>query len=101
MDILNSVINDDHILYYKRNIIDYVRQQFTEKINELPFLNKQVKIQELNTVLTKLGLSDMINDEQVQLKIGKTVDYVLKQSPAFIELYIIIKTLTRLGIIIF
>ena len=61
---------------------------FTEKINELPFLNKQIKIQELNTVLTKLGLSDMINDEQVQLKIGKTVDYVLKQSPAFIELYI-------------
>ena len=88
MDILNSVINDDHILYYKRNIIDYVRQQFTEKINELSFLNKEVKIQELNTVLTKLGLSDMINDEQVQLKIGKTVDYVLKQSPAFIELYI-------------
>ena len=88
MEIINTVIDDTNVEEYKRDIIGYVKWWFTEKIEELPFVNKEIKLQELESVLTKLGLSNLIRDERVQIQIGKTVDYVLLQSPAFIELYI-------------
>ena len=88
MEIINTVIDDTNVADYKRDIIGYVKRKFTEKIEELEFTNKATKLQELENVLTKLGLSDLIRVEHIQIQIGKTVDYVLLQSPAFIELYI-------------
>jgi hypothetical protein len=88
MAIINIVISDANIAQYKRDIIGYIKRKFTEKINELPFTDKLIKLQELETILIKLSASDLIHSERKRLQIGKTVDYVLLQSPVFIEFYI-------------
>ena len=69
------------------NITDYVRSQFVPLINRL-FSNSKQLIDQLNEVLEKLNLSKHSEEPQIINIIGKTVDFVLKQSDEFIEFYI-------------
>jgi uncharacterized protein YjbI with pentapeptide repeats len=89
--ILDQTINDANVAAYQANIIDYALHIFLSKIDEI-FIerndNKEKIKRELTEVLEKFGLSALASDEKVKLQIGKTIDYVSQQSPAFIKLYL-------------
>ena len=69
------------------NITDYVRSKFVPLINRL-FSNSKQSIDQLNAVLEKLNSDEYSREPKNIYIIGKTVDFVLKQSDEFIEFYI-------------
>ena len=78
-----SIINQPHLPY--GNIYNYIKENFKEQINQHFSDNKDAKLNELTTVLTKI--SGRIPEEDKDL-IGKTIDFAFSQDENFIKEYI-------------
>jgi uncharacterized protein YjbI with pentapeptide repeats len=76
MEILDKLVDDSLINVYKTDIIEFVRNALTERINVL-FANKAEMIEMLNAILDKLRPTELIQNESVRIQIGKTISYVL------------------------
>jgi len=67
------------------DIYNYIKETFTQQINQHFSDNKDAKLNELTTVLTKI--SGRIPEEDKDL-IGKTIDFAFSQDENFIKEYI-------------
>ena len=76
MEILDRLVDDTLINVYKTDIIEFVRNALTERINVL-FANKAEMLDMLNAVLDKLRPTELIQNETIRIQIGKTISYVL------------------------
>ena len=78
---------DSYFLGFPDIVNDFVKQQLNTFINSDKFTgNKEIILPKLDQILTKLNLSEISNEKK--LVIGKSIDFVLKQSPEFINFYI-------------
>ena len=88
ISIISPLVNEDSYFLNFQDIVNtFVKQNLNTFINSDNFTgNKEIILPKLEAILTKLNLTE-ITDEK-KLVIGKSMDFVLKQSPEFINFYI-------------
>ena len=84
-EIIKQEIDQDDNKSYD-NVIKYVQDEFTNFINQHFTKDKPNSIKKLNKILEKLSGSERKKSDNEL--IGKSVDFVMKQSKEFIDFYI-------------
>ena len=90
-EIINEIVDKSDETYANfENITEYIRPKLIKSINEEFPENEQKKlIDKLNAILNKFSSATEISSiKEYKIMAGKTIDFVLKQDPEFIRIYI-------------
>ena len=90
-EIINEIVDKSDETYANfENITEYIRPKLIKSINDEFPKNEQKKlIDKLNAILNKFSSATEISSiNEYKIMAGKTIDFVLKQDPEFIRIYI-------------